>query len=275
MAKKKNRPAPESLGLACFGVDSHAHLSMDGFGEDVNEAIERATAAGVAQIGNVFLGPDAYLAERGLFEGKDTIFFLLGIHPNDSQACTEEALATMKACFTEDARLKAVGEIGLDYYWDDCPKDIQEKAFRAQLAMAKELDLPVAIHSRDAHDDSIRILEEEGFAGRPVLWHCFGSDWSVASRLLDNGWHISIPGPVTYSANQMVRDAVRCIPLDKLMIETDSPYLSAEPYRGKRNEPAYTVFTAQCIAEVRTMEISEIWKICGDNARRFFGLKAL
>ena len=234
--KKKNRPLPESFALPLVGVDSHAHLNLSAFTEDLPEVLARAKASGVSHIGNVFMGTEAYNKEASLFtcDGQDMaeVFFLLGVHPNESQACTEEELLAMKEAFQNDSRLRAIGEIGLDYYWHDCPHDVQDKAFRAQLDLAKELNVPVVIHSRDATEATIKVLEEEGYAGRPLLWHCFGSEWAVASRLLDNGWHISIPGTVTYSANEEVRKAVRCIPLDRLMIETDAPFLTAEPYRG-------------------------------------------
>ncbi len=274
--KNKNRPSPESLGLPCIGVESHAHLNLKHFGEDLDEVLDRARASGVERIGNVFLGPDAYERGRGLFAARPEVFFVLGLHPNDvGEIGGEEGrdmLARMRRAFAEDARLRAVGEIGLDYYWDRVAPPLQKEWFRAQLALARELDKPVVIHSRDADGDTLAVLDGEGWAGRPLLWHCFGGDRDMAERILERGWHISVPGPVTYSRNEAMQEAVRMIPSDRLLIETDCPYLTPEPYRGRRNEPAYVVFTAARIAELRGVDVEEIWRVTGDNARRFFGI---
>ena len=273
MSKKKDtpRPLPDTLGLPPTGADSHAHLDSEGLVERLPEVMERAHNAGLTNIGQVFLSPEAYLNHRDDFADYPGVFFLLGIHPCDAQQCTGVTLKAMREAFAADARLRAVGEIGLDFYWKDCPPFIQEEAFRVQLALAGELGLPVAIHSRDAAKDSLRILEAEGFAGKPVLWHCFSGD-AVAQldRILANGWHISIPGPVTYPANADLREAVRRIPPDRLMVETDCPYLSPLPWRGKPNETAFSAFTAVAVAHERGMEPGELWTLCGDNTRRFF-----
>jgi len=147
MSKKKpERPAPESLGLPATGVESHAHLDGSEFDADREAVLERARAAGVARFGNVFLGPERWAANRHLFAHRPEVFFLLGIHPCEAQVCDDAALAAMRAAFAQDDRLRAVGEIGLDFYWDDCPPDIQRAAFRAQLAMAREVGRPVVIH---------------------------------------------------------------------------------------------------------------------------------
>lgn len=250
MSKKKpERPAPESLGLPCTGVESHAHLDADTFDADREAMLDRAAAAGVARMGNVFLGPEKWAANRHMFANRPEVFFLLGIHPCEAQTCDEAALDAMRTAFAQDVRLRAVGEIGLDFYWDDCPHDVQRTAFRAQLALAREVGRPVVIHSRDAFEDTMQVLEEEGFPGYPLLWHCFGGDVEQAGRIVDHGWHVSLPGPVSYAANAPLREAARVVPLDRLLLETDCPYLSPEPYRGKRNEPAYLVFTAMCVAQ--------------------------
>ncbi|NHZ46247.1 TatD family hydrolase [Nitratidesulfovibrio liaohensis] len=273
MSKKKpERPAPESLGLPSTGVESHAHLDGSEFDADREAVLDRARAAGVAQFGNVFLGPEKWRANRHLFAQRPEVFFLLGIHPCEAQACDDAALAAMRGAFAQDDRLRAVGEIGLDFYWDECPPDIQRAAFRAQLAMAREVGRPVVIHSRDAFDDTMQVLEEEGFSDYPLLWHCFGGDAAQAARIVAHGWHVSLPGPVSYPANEPLREAARTLPLDRLLLETDCPYLSPVPYRGKRNEPAYMVFTAQAVAQARGMDVAELWTAAGGNARRFFGL---
>lgn len=281
---KKNKPPrlePETLALPLAGVDSHAHLDLDDFDADREALLDRARACGVARMGNVFLGPQAYHKNRHYFDKRPEVFFLLGIHPGNADQCTPDALEDMRKAFTEDARLKALGEIGLDYYWDDHPHEMQEQSFLAQLALALELGLPPVIHCRDkagshkAFDDTIRMLEDADFADRKLLWHCFGGDAAQARRVLDHGWHVSIPGPVTYSRNEALREAVAMIPLERMLIETDCPYLSAEPWRGKRNHPALIGFTAGCVAEIKGLAPAEVWSATGRNACAFFNLEEI
>jgi len=270
---KTSRPDPASFGLPPGGVDSHAHLDMDrAFADDLDEALARAVAAGVTGVGNVFLGPDAYMVGKDAFARHPGVFFLLGVHPNDADACTPEALSAMNEAFTADTRLRAVGEIGLDFYWDKVPPDVQRQAFTAQLDLARQLGVAVVIHCRDAFDATLDVLDAEGFRDRPVLWHCFGGDTAQARAVLDRGWHLSVPGPVTYKKNEELREAVRFIGLERLLLETDCPFLSPEPYRGTRNEPAYLVFTAQAVAQTLAVPVEEVWKRTGDNARAFFGV---
>jgi TatD DNase family protein len=270
---KHNRQEPETLGLPRVGVDSHAHMDMEDFDPDRTEILDRALASGVARTGNVFLGPAAYHANRHLFNARPEVFFLLGIHPGNADTCTPEAVEAMRLAFAGDARLKAVGEIGLDYYWNDHPREVQAIAFRAQLDMARTLGLPPVIHCRDAFDDCVAQLAAAGFSGEKLLWHCFGGGPAQAEILLGHGWTLSIPGPVTYSANAELQAAVGVIPLSRLVLETDSPYLSAEPWRGKRNHPALTAFTARRVAELKGLDIEEVWAAAGNNARAFFNLE--
>ncbi|MBU1040012.1 MAG: TatD family hydrolase [Proteobacteria bacterium] len=274
MSKKNKapRPEPETLALPRLGVDSHAHLDLVDFDVDREELLDRALASGVARTGNVFLGPEAYRKNCGLFRQRPEVFFLLGIHPGNADQCSDEALADMRQAFESDPRLKAVGEIGLDYYWDDHPRDLQQQVFRAQLRLAQDLGLPPVIHCRDAFEDTLRVLLDEGFGGRKLLWHCFGGDETQARTLLGHGWHVSIPGPVSYARNEDLQRAVAAIPLERLLLETDCPYLTAEPWRGKRNHPALLVFTAQAVARLQDMPVDALWAATGKNAFDFFGL---
>lgn len=253
-------------------METHAHLDLEDFREDLAEVMERAGECGVSKIGNVFLGPQAYEQNRALFDNYPQVFFLLGVHPNDSGKFVDDDIEAMRRACKSDPRLKAIGEIGLDFYWDRVPYDVQEEVFRRQLVLADELDLPVVIHSRDAHERTLEVLEDFGWSGKPLLWHCFGSDAETARRIIDHGWYISVPGPVTYKKNEIAQEAVKTIPLDRLVLETDCPFLTPEPWRGKRNEPAFVVFTAAKVAELRGMEVNELWKACADNACRFFNL---
>ncbi|WP_319763908.1 TatD family hydrolase [Maridesulfovibrio sp.] len=270
--KKKKRALPQSVGINIPGVETHAHLDLEEFREDLPEVLARAKECGVDKIGNVFLGPQAYHANKDLFENHPEIFFLMGVHPNDSDKFCEEDIESMREAFKADPRLKGVGEIGLDFYWERVPHDVQKEVFRKQLKMAEELNLPVIIHSRDAHAETLEVLEDFGWSGKPLLWHCFGGETETAQRIIEHGWYISIPGPVTYKKNELVQEAVKSIPLDRMVLETDCPFLPPEPWRGKRNEPAFIVFTAAKVAELKGMETNELWKACSENAHRFFNL---
>lgn len=270
--KRQNRPGPETLGLPCVGVETHAHLDFDPLQEQLPAILDRATAAGVAQIVQVFLGPDPYHAHAARFDAHSQISFTVGLHPHDAEACNADALSAMESICRNDPRLKAVGEIGLDFYWNHCPPDEQRKAFAEQLELAKSLDLPVVIHSRDAHTETVTVLREMGFVDRPVLWHCFGGGLEEAKEIVNAGWHCSIPGPVTYSRNVALREAVTAIPLARLVLETDCPYLTPEPWRGTTNEPALMAFTGAAVANCKAMDPAELWAASGQTARAFFNL---
>ncbi len=275
MSKKTAVPPQDmaqELALAPCGVDSHAHLDSSQFDRDRDEVLARAKACGIAHVGNIFLNPHEFSQRAAYFDEHPEVFFALGIHPCDGDSCDHEALSLMREHFLREPRLKALGEIGLDFYWDECSKEVQMHVFVEQLHLARALEKPVIIHSRDATDATIAILEKEGFKDYPLLWHCFGGTAQEVKRLVYNGWHISIPGPVSYPKNSDLRQAVAAIPLDKIMLETDCPYLSPQQWRGKRNEPAYTVYTIAAMAEARQMPAQELWHLCGENARRFFSL---
>lgn len=272
MAHKKSID-PETLHLPRLGVDCHAHLDSARLWPDFEAVLGRASLAGVARIGQVFLGHSAYKDKREIMGARPELFFIVGVHPSDGHEVDASEWPALREDFRADDKIRAVGEIGLDFYWKDCPPEVQDRIFREQLRMAKEVDRPVVIHSRDAFAETMTVLDEEGFAARPLLWHCFGGDAAMAGEIVRRGWHISVPGPVTFPANQALRDAVKVIPDDRLLVETDCPYLAPEPWRGKRNEPALSVFTAQAVAGEKGMPTEELWALCGQNAERFFGLK--
>ncbi|MBD5608097.1 MAG: TatD family hydrolase [Desulfovibrio sp.] len=270
--KKPVRIDPLTVALPPGGADSHAHLDSEDYDANRDEVIARAAKVGVTYIGNVFLSPGAYRAGKDYFADYPNIFFLLGIHPQDGASCGLDTLAEIEEIAKNDSRVAAIGEIGLDYFRDPCPKELQLQTFAKQVELAKKLDKPIVIHCRDAEEDCLTLLEAGGFKDYPLLWHCFGGDARLAKRLLHNGWSISIPGPVTYPANSALREAVAIIPRDKLLIETDCPYLSPVPWRGTTNEPAYLPFTGRAVASARGVDPEELWLNCGDNAVTFFGL---
>lgn len=271
--KKTERPAPESLKLPPCGVETHAHLDYKRLDPtQLPGVIARARAAGIERIGNVFLGVEAFKTNSPHFAAHPEVFFLLGIHPNDAAESDMRHVADMAALFAGNPNLKAIGEIGLDYYWKDTPPKLQQRFFREQLDLARQTGLPVAVHSRDAAADTLRLLDESKLPGELVLWHCFGGGPDLAAELIHRGYTVSIPGPVTYPKNDDLRRAVAILDLDRMVIESDAPFLTPEPYRGRPNEPAYNVFTAQTVARIKGMEAAELWRLTGENAKRFFRL---
>lgn len=269
---KTKRPLPEELGLPCLGVDTHAHLDLDPFQADIESCLERAGKSGLAALGNVFLGPRAYKTNKDLFASHPQVFFVLGVHPHEAATLSPDALSTLEQALDQDQKIKACGEIGLDFHWDRSPRDKQRLAFKAQLELARSKEVPVVIHSRKAEEETLHILLQMGFQDRPLLWHCFGGDRDLAETLLAQGWVLSIPGTVTYLKNRSLQEAVQTIPLTQMVLETDCPFLAPAPYRGKRNEPAYLIFTAQQIAAQRQEPLTDIWEKTGLTARDFFDL---
>jgi TatD DNase family protein len=263
---------PASFKLPLTGVESHAHLDDQRFDSDRAEVLSRAKAAGIAFIGQVFLSSEQLERGQGLFALYPEVFFLLAIHPNEAYLRTDEELEKLRVNCRTNRRIRAVGETGLDYYWKDCAKEAQKTAFTRLIHLALEVGLPISVHSREAAEDTIEILVAEGAVNHPLVWHCFGGDSGMAERILKLGWHISCPGPVTFPANKVLREAIKNIPTDRLMLETDCPYLAPMPYRGKRNEPAYLALTVQAMAEARGVDAAELWTSCGKTAMKFFGL---
>lgn len=275
--KKKVLIDPVSLGLPCTGADSHAHLVSSRIWEERDAIIERAQAAGVKYIGEIFLRRRSYQEQGPYFADKDNIFFIYGLHPTELLKIEDDEFEAIRQDIIEDQakskKVKAIGEVGLDYYWKDVPVDMQKEYFVKLIQMAKELQLPLVIHCRDAFEDTYQILLEQGISGYPLLWHCFDGNSYMAKEIISHGWNISIPGNITYKkGSEETRAALHHIPLDRLHFETDCPYLTPEPWRGKTNEPAFTVFTAECVAKELGLDTESLWTQCGNNTKRFFGL---
>ncbi len=272
--KKKERIDPLTLEMPYGGIDTHAHLVSGKIWDDVENILERAEKCGISHIGEIFLRHESYLAKKDFF--KENIFYIYGLHPTDLNNIVYNELDLIREDIALDQgqkkKIKAIGEIGLDYYWKEVEPNLQQIYFRLQLKMAKDFDLPVVVHSREAFDDTVKILLEEGYKDQRLLWHCFDADSVRAKIIIENGWHISVPGSVTYKGNDALRSALHTIPKDRLMLETDCPYLSPEPWRGTANEPSLTVFTAKCIADELGRDKNELWLTCGENAKKFFNL---
>jgi TatD DNase family protein len=255
-------------------IDSHAHLDTPHFDADRDAVIARAREAGVAAI--LTLGVDGASSQRAvaLAQQYAGVFAAVGIHPHEAQHATpEDYKALMGLARAREAnRIIAWGEIGLDYHYDHSPRDVQRREFRRQIRMARELDLPVCIHSRDAHDDVLTILDEEKAIDVGVVMHCFSGDEEVARRSLDLGFYISFAGPVTFTNARKLPAIVPLVPDDRLLIETDAPYLSPHPWRGRehRNEPARVVIIAARLAELKGVNIEAVGQLATENFKTLF-----
>jgi len=257
-------------------VDSHAHIDGTEYDADRDEVMARARAAGVRSILNVGTGdPQSGDLERAVevaaqYEG---VYAAVGVHPHDARLFDEEAAARVSALATSTERVIAWGEIGLDYHYDHSPREMQREVFARQLRMARQLKLPVIIHSRAADVETVEILRAEwDGAERGGIMHCFGGSDEMAASVLELGFMISFAGNVTFKKAEPLREVARRVPLERLLIETDCPFLTPVPFRGRRNEPAHVVETARCLAQLRGLEVAEFGRITTANFQRFFNL---
>lgn len=249
--------------------DTHAHLEGEEYDADREEMIARARSAGVVHIVNVGYDLESSRRSVRLAEEYDLIYAAVGIHPHDAAAAGSGYLEELEE-MAAHPRVVALGEMGLDYYRDLSPRPVQQRVFREQLALARELDLPIIIHDRDAHGDLMKILRENPPGPAGGVMHCYSGSWEMARECLALGLYISFAGPVTYPNARRLKELVSLVPLDRLLIETDAPYLSPVPYRGKRNEPAYLACTAEEIARLRGLKTDDLAKICTENGRKLF-----
>jgi TatD DNase family protein len=249
--------------------DTHTHLNAEQFEEDYKEVIERAREAGVSRM--VVVGFDRPTITRAmeLIELYDELYASVGWHPVDAVDMTDSDLTWIES-LAKHPKVVALGEMGLDYHWDKSPAEIQKKIFRVQIQLAKMLKLPIIIHNREATKDIIQILDEEGAKDVGGIMHCFSADWKAARLCLDMNFHISFGGPVTFKNAEETREVAKKIPLDRLLIETDCPFLSPHPFRGKRNEPARVRLIAEQLAELKGLSLEELGLITTQNANRLF-----
>jgi len=252
-------------------IDSHAHLEMDEFNGDREAVIQRAQEGGVGCIVTVGLNLEDSRKAVALAEQYDVVYASVGVHPHDVTGIDETTYDLLRK-LSENDRVVAYGEIGLDFFRNLSPKDLQIRRFGEQLELAAELALPVIIHDREAHRETVEMLKG-GREGHGGVIHCFSGDYDMAVRCIDMGFYISIPGTITYKKSEALRDIVRKLPIDRLLVETDCPFLSPEPKRGKRNEPAYVAYTARRIAQARDIPFEEVERVTSQNARDVFGIK--
>ncbi|MEH7236324.1 TatD family hydrolase [Bacillus sp. JJ1562] len=253
-------------------IDTHAHLNAIQYQDDLDEVIERALSEGVERI--VVVGFDRETITRAieLADQYEFIYATIGWHPVDAIDMTDEDLEWIEE-LSAHPKVVALGEMGLDYHWDKSPKDIQKEVFRKQISLAKKVKLPIIIHNREATADIIEILQEENASEVGGIMHCFTGSIEVAKQCIDMNFYISFGGPVTFKNAKKPKEVAAEIPLDRLLIETDCPYLTPHPFRGKRNEPSYVKYVAEQIAELKGVSFEEIAEKTSDNAKRFFGIK--
>ncbi len=225
-------------------IDSHAHIYGPEFKDDFADMLKRAEEAGVGEI--IVVGTDVATSRAAceLATRHENLYCAVGIHPHDAATVTEKCYEDIRHMVNSCTKVVAIGEIGLDFYRDRSPRHLQEEVFRRFIRLAREVSLPVIIHDRDAHDRVMAIVMEEDAGAVGGVFHCFSGDLQMASRCIDLGFHISIPGTVTYPSNENLRQVVQGTKIEKMLVETDCPYLTPVPHRGKRNEPAYVSITA-------------------------------
>jgi TatD DNase family protein len=251
--------------------DTHTHLNDEQFSEDQAEVIERSLAAGVSLILNIGYNRKTIPSSIKLAESYPFIYTSVGWHPQDAISCTKEDMIWLRS-ITSHERVVAIGEIGLDYYWDTSPKEIQLEVFRQQIRLAREVGLPIVIHNRDADQDVLMILKEERADEVGGVMHCFSGDQTFMEACMECNFSIGLGGPVTFKNRPVLKEIATLVPIDRLLLETDAPYLAPHPYRGKRNETSYVRLVAEEIARLRGMGIEELAQITTQNAKELFDI---
>lgn len=249
--------------------DSHSHMDSEKFKNDRDQVIMEAYHSGVSLIMNPGANYESSINAVKLAEKYDFIYAAVGVHPHDADTMDDMMLSLIKAMARKE-KVKAIGEIGLDYHYDFSPRDVQKKWFRKQLQLAKSMNLPVIIHDREANQDVLDILKEEQSFETGVLMHCYSGSAELARQYIKLGAYLSIAGPVTFKNARKLLEVVEAVPLDRLLIETDSPYLTPVPYRGKRNDSSKVRYVAEKIAEIKDITFEEVAKATMENAKKYF-----
>ena len=266
-------PSHAALPPGATLIDSHCHLDEERFAADRDAVIARALAAGVARMVTIGAsgGMQANHDAVGLAQQHPEILATVGIHPHEASTVTSAVIDEITR-LAQSPKVVAIGETGLDYYYDNSPRPAQQNAFRQFVALARQLQLPLVVHLRDAYDDAVAILRDEHAAEVGGVIHCFSGDRRVARAFLDLGFHLSFSGIVTFKNADELRAAARMTPADRLLVETDAPFLAPVPYRGKRNEPAYVVETAAALAAARRQPLDQLAALTRSNTERVFRL---
>ncbi|ADL11606.1 TatD family hydrolase [Acetohalobium arabaticum] len=252
-------------------VDTHAHIDFPRFDDDRDKVIKRAKENNLEYIINV--GADEASSQRSveLAQHHDMIYAVVGVHPHEAKSVTEETYSRLKEWAAED-KVVAIGETGLDYHYDNSPRQVQQQVFRRHIRLAKEVDLPLVIHSREAEDQTMELLKEEEAEEVGGIIHCFPGDQKMANQALDLNFYIAVGGILTFNNSYQLQRVVKQIPLDRLLLETDAPYLTPEPNRGKRNEPAYIKYVADKLAQILPHSTEKIAAVTTENAKEAFSI---
>ena len=248
--------------------DTHAHMDDHAFDADREALLADLPNQGIALLMNPGCSLASSLQTDRLSREYDYIYAAVGSHPDAADEVNEEVLDTYRRLCAENGKIKAIGEIGLDYHYEDIPREIQVKAFRAQMALAKELGLPAIVHERDAHEDGMKIIEE--FPEVTGVFHCYSGSAEMAKQLVKKGWYIGFTGVLTFKNARKAIEVAKTIPLDRIVLETDCPYMAPEPFRGKRNDPGKLYRMAEKLAEIHGMAVEEIPTITTDNGKRLY-----
>lgn len=251
-------------------VDSHAHIDDERFDADRDEVVARALAAGVSLILNVGADMGSSARSVALAEKYSGIYAAVGMHPHDAKDMRETDYTQLEQ-WTKHPRVVAIGEIGLDYHYDLSPRPVQKEVFLRQLDLARKTGKPFIIHEREAHADTLEIIRSAA-RGLKGVFHCFSGSVETAREYLKMGFYISVAGPVTFSKSGKTKEVAKYVPLDRLLVETDSPYLTPQPHRGHRNEPAYVRLVAEEIASLRNLPLEEVAAATTANVRRLFDI---
>ncbi|MEC0276647.1 MULTISPECIES: TatD family hydrolase [Peribacillus] len=251
--------------------DTHVHVNAEQFNEDLEDVIERAKEAGVDNMVVVGFDRPTIIRAMELIETYDFMYAAVGWHPVDAIDMTEDDLQWIEE-LSNHPKVVAIGEMGLDYHWDKSPKDVQMEVFRKQIRLAKKVGLPIIIHNREATADIVNILKEEEASRVGGIMHCFSGSAETALECVNMNFYISLGGPVTFKNAKKPKEVAAAVPLDRLLIETDCPYLAPHPYRGKRNEPSYVKLVAEQIAEIKQLSIEEVSRATTKNAKKLFGI---
>lgn len=252
--------------------DTHAHLDDEKFNEDREEVIKKIQESGVTYVVNPGADLQSSIDSVKIANDHDFIYAAVGFHPHDCKEMTDETIEALRKLALENEKVVAIGEIGLDYYWDNSPRDIQRKWFIEQIKLANELKLPIIVHDRDAHQDTFDIIKEYKSDEIGCILHSFSGSIELAKEYVKMGCMLSISGPVTFKNNKKTPVVVKEIGLDHLLIETDSPYLTPHPHRGKRNDPSYVQFVADKIAQEKGIAYEKVCEATMENAKRFFNI---
>ena len=250
--------------------DTHAHLNDPAFDPDREALMESFAASGVGLVMNAGCSLESSRDIVAMADQYPWLYASVGSHPDSANEVNEEVLEEYRKLCKLSPKVKAIGEIGLDYYYEDIPRDIQQQAFRMQMALAQELDLPVIVHERDAHNDGLAIVKE--FPKVKGVFHCYSGSAEMARQLVNLGWYIGFTGVLTFKNARKAVETAQSIPLDRIVLETDCPFMAPEPFRGKRNHPGYLYRMAERLAEIRGISVEEVQAVTTENAKRLYRL---